>query len=86
MHLKLGKKLNFNQADKWYTHKLDENEIDKIHWTFEIQTEHQIPARIQDFSRFCYFSGPRNENKRKDKDKQILGRLVWLDFMAYQSL
>ena len=38
----------FNQANKWYLHNSEsilENEMHKILWGFEIQTEHLISAR-----------------------------------------
>ena len=51
IHWELCKKLNFHHATKWYTHKPEsvlENKTHKILWDFEIQTDHQIPARRPD--------------------------------------
>ena len=51
IHWELCKKLNFHHATKWYTHKPEsvlENETHKILWDFEIQMDHQIPARRPD--------------------------------------
>ena len=44
----LCKKLKFYHTTKWYMHKSKsvlENQMYKILWEFEIQTNHQIPAR-----------------------------------------
>ena len=63
-----------------------ESETDKILWDFEIQTDHLIPTKRPDLViiknkrtcrrvDFCCFSGLQNENKRKRKDRQVLGPL-----------
>ena len=56
------------------------NEIQKVLWDSEIQTNHLIPARrpdqvvINKNSGVCGFSEVQRENKRKwKKDKQLLG-------------
>ena len=49
IHRKLCQK--FDPTTKWYMHKPEsvlENEMHKILWDFEIQTEHLIPARRPD--------------------------------------
>ena len=51
IHLELCKKFKFDQADKHYMHNLEsvlENDIYKILWDFEIQTDHQISVRRTD--------------------------------------
>ena len=51
IHWKLCKKLNFDLTNKWYMHKpesIPENEIPKILWSFEIQTDYLIPPRRPD--------------------------------------
>ena len=45
------KKLKFDYSNRWYTHKLEsilENEMLKIHWDFEIETDHLIPFKRLD--------------------------------------
>ena len=47
----LCKKFKFDQTDKWYMHNPEsilENEMHKILWDFEIQTDHLISARRSD--------------------------------------
>ena len=51
MHWKLCKRLKFDHTTKSYVNKSEsvlENETHKILWDFEIQTNHQIPARRLD--------------------------------------
>ena len=86
IHWELYKKLRFDHSTKWYKQKhesLLEIETHKIPWDFELQTNHLISARIPDLvliikkknsshSEFCHPSGPQNENKRMQKDGQIL--------------
>ena len=48
IHWELCKRLNFEYISKLYMHKLEsvqENEMHKILWDFEIQTDHLILAR-----------------------------------------
>ena len=48
---------------KWYMHKPEtvlKNETPKIHWDFEIQTNHLIPARRPDLVLY---------NKKKEREK-----------------
>ena len=48
IHWELCKNLKFDHTTKWYMHKPEfilENEMHKIAWDFEIQTDHLIPAR-----------------------------------------
>ena len=47
----LWKKSKFDHTTKWYKHKLEfvlENEMHKVLWDFEIQTDHLIPGRRPD--------------------------------------
>ena len=51
IHWELRKKLKFNHITKWYMHNPEtvlENEMLKIFWDFEIQTDHRILARQPD--------------------------------------
>ena len=51
IHLELCKKMPSYHTTKWYMQNSEsilENEIHKILWDFEIQTDHQIPARQPD--------------------------------------
>ena len=51
IHRELRKKLKFDHSIKWYMNKPEsvlENETEKILVDFEIQTDHQIPARQLD--------------------------------------
>ena len=44
----LFKKFKFDLVNKWYVHNSEpilENESHKLHWDFEIQTDHLISAR-----------------------------------------
>ena len=48
IHWELCKKLKFDYTTKWYMHKPEsvlENEMHKILWDFEIQTDHLIPGQ-----------------------------------------
>ena len=78
IHFELCKRLNFDYTAEWYIHKPEsvlENEIHKILWDFEIQTDHLIQARKPDLmlinekkenlssSEFCRSSGPQSKNK-----------------------
>ena len=50
-HCKLYKKLKLEYSNKSYIHNpesIQENETDKLHWDFEIQTDHLISARRPD--------------------------------------
>ena len=85
IHWELCKKLKFHHTTKWYMHKPEsvlENETHKILWDFEIQTDHQIPARRPDLvminkkERICHlvdFAVPADhrvklkETEKKDK-------------------
>ena len=67
IHWELCKKLKLNHTKKWYMDNLEsvpENETHKIHYDFEIQTDHLIPARRLDRMRV---------NKKKRKEKQLYG-------------
>ena len=48
IHWEMCKMLKFDHTTKFYTHKPKsalENNTHEIFWDFEIQTDHQIPAR-----------------------------------------
>ena len=43
----LYKRIKFDYDDRWYMHKLEsllKNEMHKILWDFEMQTDHPIPT------------------------------------------
>ena len=47
----IHRRLTFDYKKKWYKHKPEsvrQNEMYKIHWNLEMQTDHQIPIRKQD--------------------------------------
>ena len=51
IHWEMCKKLKFDHTNKWYMHNLApvlENDIHKLLWDFDIQTDHLIPARRPD--------------------------------------
>ena len=51
IHWELCKKLKFNHVIKWYMHNSEyvmEDETHKLHWDFEIKTDHLISARRPD--------------------------------------
>ena len=48
IHWEFYKKFKFDHTNKWYMHNsesIQENEMHKILWDFEIQTDHLILAR-----------------------------------------
>ena len=48
IHLEMCKKFQFNHTNKWYMHNpasVLENDTHKLLWDFNMQTDHQIPAR-----------------------------------------
>ena len=53
IHWELCKKLKFDHTNKWYMHNSEsilENDIYKLLWDFEIQTDHLILARQPDLT------------------------------------
>ena len=86
IHWELCKKFKFDHTAKWYKHKPESvlvNEMHKIIWGFEIQTDPIITASRLDLvvnnkkENFAYsglyrHSGPQNENQRKQKERQVL--------------
>ena len=51
IHWEMCKKFKFDNTNKWYMHNLEsilENEMHKLLWDFEIQTDHLISARQPD--------------------------------------
>ena len=51
IHWEMCKKFKFDHTNKWYMHKpapVLENATHKLLWYFDIQTDHQIPARRPD--------------------------------------
>ena len=75
IHWELCKRRNFYHTRKWYVHNKEsvlENGTYKILWDFEIQTDHQSPARRPDL-------GIINIKKKKQKKTRTC-RLV--DFAA----
>ena len=66
-HWELSKKFKFDHTNKWYMHNSEsilENEMHKILWDFEIQTDHLILARRPDQEIVD------KEKKRKQKKKK----------------
>ena len=52
IHREMSKKFQFDHTNKWYMHNpapVLENNSHKLLWDFNIQTDHLIPARRQDF-------------------------------------
>ena len=63
IHWDLRKKFRFDHTNKWYMYNSEsvlENEMHKILWDFEIQTDHLISARRPDLVIV-------NNNKKKEK-------------------
>ena len=59
------RKFQFDHTNKWYIHKpapVLENDLHKLLWDFNIQTDHLIPARRPDLIII---------NKKKKKKKRI---------------
>ena len=51
IHWEMGKKFKFDHTKQWYMHNpapVLENDTHKLLWVFNIQTDHQIPARRPD--------------------------------------
>ena len=84
IHWEMWKKFQFDHTNKWYMHNpapVLENDSHKLLWDFNIQTDHQIPAKRQDLiiikkkenlqnCRLCCPGGPqknRKESEKKDK-------------------
>ena len=60
IHWELRKKFKLDPTNKWYTYNLEsvlEDEMHKVLWDFEIQTDHLISAR-------------RTVKKKKEKEKR----------------
>ena len=52
MHWVMCMKVKFDHTNKWYMHNpvpVLENDAHKLQWDFNIQTDHLIPDRRQDF-------------------------------------
>ena len=100
IHWKLWKKLKFDHTAKWYMHKSEsvrENEMHKVLWDFEIQTDHLISARQLDLviinkkkrtSRIVDVAVPTDhrvklkENKKKDKYLDLAKVLIKLEHVS----
>ena len=91
IHWELCKKLKFDYTNKWCMYNPEsvlKNEMRKILWDFEIQTDHQISARWPDLvivkksikrkrenlinSGRCRTGWPLSKNKRKKKRDKYL--------------
>ena len=82
IHWEMCRKFKFDHTNKWYMHNpapVLENDIHKLLWDFDIQTDHQISARGPDLiiikkkkkrkeilqtSRLCCPSWPQNKTER----------------------
>ena len=67
IHWELCKKMELDHTTKWYMHKpesIAENELHKILWDFEIQTDHLIPARRPDLVQI-------NKKRKKKRNKYL---------------
>ena len=84
IHLKLCTILNFDHTTKCYKHKsksILENKRYEVIWDFDIQMDHLMRAKRSELELIltekitCGYSRPgrpQNENKRKQKNRQIL--------------
>ena len=78
IHWELCKQFKFNLTNKWYMHNPDpvlENELHKLLWVFEIQTNHLILARRPDIVIIVEKKTKNNnkktkQNQAKTKQKQ----------------
>ena len=82
----LCKKSKFDNTTKWYkhnSHSVQENEMHKILWDFEIQTHHINPSRRSDlvlinksayllYIIFCHSSKLHSKNIEKEKKDEYL--------------
>ena len=69
IYWELIKKFKFDHMNKWYMHNpesVQENETHKLLWDFEIQTDHQIWARLPNLI---------ISKKKKRKEKRELAEL-----------
>ena len=84
IHKELCKKLKFDHTNKWYmhnSHSVLENEMHKLLWDFEIQTDHLISARRPDLMivikkkrncRIMDFTVPvSHKSKLKENEKYV---------------
>ena len=72
IHWELCKKLKFDHANKWYMHNPEsvlENEMHKLLWDFDLQTDHLISARWPDLVII---------NKKKKELAKLWTLLSWL--------
>ena len=80
IHWEMCKKFKFDHTNKWYMHHPEpvlENDMHKLLWVFNIQTDHLILVRRSDLiiinnkkdnlqnCRLCCPSGPRNKSEGK---------------------
>ena len=73
------RKFQFDHTNKWYMHNpapVQENDLHKLLWDFNIQTDHLIPARRPNLIiinkkkkkenlQNCCLGGPQNESEGK---------------------
>ena len=90
IHWEMCKKFKFDYPVKWYMHKPEsalENEMHKVLWCFEIQIEHLLPDKRQDFNKKqmknlpCHdFTIPANHRvkiKTKRIERQVPRPCLW---------
>ena len=88
IHWELCKKFKYDHMNKWYMHNPEfvlENEMHKVLWDFEIQTDHLILARQPDFVRVnkkeillnsgLFHMVKLKESEKKDKYLEFAGEL-----------
>ena len=76
----LCKMFKFDHTNKWYIHNPEsvlENEIHKIFWDIEIQTEHLISAWQPDL---VITNNKKKKKEKKGKLKESEKREKYLDF------
>ena len=73
IHREFCKKFKFDHTNKWYMHNPEsvlENEMHKLFWDLEIQTDHLISARRPDL--VIVKKKKKKKKKRKKKNKENL--------------
>ena len=79
IHWEMSKKFKFDHTNKWCMHNPAsdlENDIHKLLWDFDLQTDHLISARRPDL--IIIKKEKKKKKKRKKENLQNYGGLLFL--------
>ena len=88
IHWELCKKFKFDHTNKWYMHNLEsvlENEMHKLLWDIDIQTDHRFSTRRPDLmmvnkeNRICRIvdsAVPADHRVKNDKHQDLASELI----------